>query len=215
MGVADITSRCAPAPSLTEPPAGLTPKRCCSSVMTMPRRANSVVWDSRAWVPMASSACPPARARRTRCFSPPVRLPVRSTHRTPRGSSSPLRGTVMLLRQDFRRRHQGRLHPVSRRPVGGSRRHHGFSGAHIPLEQPVHGHAPAQVPGNLLHSPPLGPGQGKWQSGAERLQLQIFISSHLLHRPPGPHQAEACGKYKNSSKTSRRLAPSSSSASWG
>ncbi|CDB30763.1 unknown [Firmicutes bacterium CAG:137] len=102
----------------------------------------------------------------------------------------------MLLRQDFRRRHQGRLHPVSRRPVGGNRRHHGFSGAHIPLEQPVHGHAPAQVPGNLLHSPPLGPGQGKWQPGAERLQLQIFISSHLLHRPPGPHQAEACGKYK-------------------
>ena len=75
MGVADITSRCAPRPFSDRAARWATPKRCCSSVMTMPRRANSVVWDSRAWVPMASSACPPCQSQTNPLLFPSSQAP--------------------------------------------------------------------------------------------------------------------------------------------
>ena len=75
----------------------------------------------------------------------------------------------MLLGQDFSRRHQRTL-PAS---VDAQCRrqccHHGFAGADIALQQPVHRYRPAQVMGNLGLHPALRPGQGKRQSRQQAL----------------------------------------------
>ena len=79
-------------------------------------------------------------------------------------------GAVMLLSQHFGGRHQRGLPAAlggQPSPPGG---HRGLTGAHVPLDQPVHGAARGQVPGGLLHGPPLGLGGCEGEQGTERLQ---------------------------------------------
>ena len=57
-------------------------------------------------------------------------------------------GGEMLLRQNLRGRHQGRLPAVSGSAESGGCRHHGLAAAHIPLYQTVHGSSPAEKRGS-------------------------------------------------------------------
>ena len=88
MGVADMTSRWGARPFWDSLERWPTPKRCCSSVMTSPRSLNSVVSESRAWVPTARSTSPAAKASRTAFFSRSFMEPVSSAVRRPRGAKS-------------------------------------------------------------------------------------------------------------------------------
>ena len=78
-------------------------------------------------------------------------------------------GAEVLLREYLRGGHEGGLVPRPRRQPGGIGGHHRLAGTHVPLDQPVHGPARGHVPGNLLHHPPLGPGEGKGEAGEKFL----------------------------------------------
>ena len=64
-----------------------TPKRCCSSVMTRPRRRKATPWERRAWVPTTKGSSPDARAARTFRFSFAFMEPVRRPTGMPAGAS--------------------------------------------------------------------------------------------------------------------------------
>ena len=65
IGVALITNRSGSSPLPSMRRRCPTPKRCCSSITSSPRRANSSdSWNS-AWVPTATAICPRASARRS------------------------------------------------------------------------------------------------------------------------------------------------------
>ncbi len=103
----------------------------------------------------------------------------------------------MLRSQDFRGRHHRGLNPALQCIKDGTGRHHGFSGAHIALQQPVHGpglrHIGADFPDRLLL--PLGqlerqlrpelpaprPGCHQGASREETLGLHFTRHQHQLH----------------------------------
>ena len=88
MGVADIRSRCGCAPFSSSAARCATPKRCCSSAITRPRSAKTVVSVSSAWVPITTSASPAAMRTRRARFCAGVMEPVSNAQRTPRGARS-------------------------------------------------------------------------------------------------------------------------------
>ena len=67
----------------------------------------------------------------------------------------------MLLCQNFRRGHKGRLETVQVRTVRRRSGDHGLAAAHIALDQPVHGNALSQVLRDFPDGPLLGTGEGK------------------------------------------------------
>ena len=82
-------------------------------------------------------------------------------HGDAQGSKKLSQGGEMLLRQNLRGSHEGCLVPVAdgaERRRGGN---HGLAAAHISLNQPVHGSAPAQIRQNFTDSTLLGPGEGE------------------------------------------------------
>ena len=98
----------------------------------------------------------------------------------------PQRGKV-LLRQNFRRGHQGTLAAVANGQECRCCGHHGLAAAHVSLDQPVHGNAQGHIPADVLNGPLLGTGQGKGQGGEKGRQVRIGIG----RRPaglPGPAQ---------------------------
>ena len=108
----------------------------------------------------------------------------------------PGKGRRVLLRQNFRGSHQRRLAAVPGGQIGGGRRHHGFTAAHVALNQPVHGGAPAEIPADIRNRPPLGAGEGEGQRIQEGRQVQIGVGGGF-HRLPGrPHHGKAGGEYE-------------------
>ena len=81
------------------------------------------------------------------------------THPYPRRLQQGGQGTEVLLRKHLGGGHEGRLVPRPHRQPGSIGGHHRLAGAHVPLDQPVHRPARGHVPCNLLHHPPLGPGE--------------------------------------------------------
>ena len=82
---------------------------------------------------------------------------------------------VVLLGEDFCGGHQRRLKPVFHGADHRRRGHHGLAGAHIPLDQPVHGLSGGEVGQNLADGPPLGPGEVEGQFPIERRQVQVPV----------------------------------------
>ena len=78
----------------------------------------------------------------------------------------------MLLRQNFRGGHHGRLPAASAHHIGRCRRHCRLAGANVPLHQPVHGPPASQVAADLLHRPFLRPGHGKGQQGGKPFRVR-------------------------------------------
>ena len=68
-----------------------TPKRCCSSVITRPRRWKSTPWLSRAWVPTRRWVSPAARRARQARFWGAVMDPVSRSTTRPEPSSRPFK----------------------------------------------------------------------------------------------------------------------------
>ena len=68
-------------------------------------------------------------------------------------------GFIVLLCQNFRRGHKGRLETVQVRTVRRRSGDHGLAAAHIALDQPVHGRALLKIPQYFLNSPLLRPRQ--------------------------------------------------------
>ena len=57
----------------------------------------------------------------------------------------------MLVGQNLRRRHDTRLVPIIQRQQRRQQRDHGFTAAHIALQQPVHVPPSVQVGADLAH----------------------------------------------------------------
>src|SRR6266566_5186613 len=67
--------------------------------------------------------------------------------------------TMMLLRQQLRRRHERRLRTGGHRDARGQRRDHGLARSHVALEQARHRHAFAEVLADLVERTALARGQ--------------------------------------------------------
>ena len=100
----------------------------------------------------------------------------------------------MLLSQDLCGCHQRRLAVIVGSAVSRCRSHHGFAAAHVALNQPVHRSAFLEIPDNFIHSPLLGTGEGKGQTGIEGLHVQVLIGGDFYLLPGSPHQGKTCGK---------------------
>ena len=103
-------------------------------------------------------------------------------------------GLIMLLCQDFRRRHQCRLMMIIGCQIGRCSGHHGFAAAHIALNQSIHGNAPAHISGNFGNGTFLRPGEIKGQRSKERLYIQICIRGGGFSGPGCPQQGKTCGE---------------------
>ncbi len=76
----------------------------------------------------------------------------------------------MLLGEQLRRRHHGRLAARRRGDERGHRSHHRLAGADVALQQPVHRCAPTQVGDDLVERGSLRARQRKRQRGAKRIE---------------------------------------------
>ena len=122
--------------------------------------------------------------------------PRQQGHGDPQGFKQFIEGIKMLLRQNFRGRHQGALFSVPGGAVRRGSRHHGLAAAHVALNQPVHRRALSEIRQDLLHRPLLGAGEGKGQRGIERLHIEAFIRRRLFLRPCRPHKGQSRGENK-------------------
>ena len=100
----------------------------------------------------------------------------------------------VLLGQQLGGGHEGALAAVLRRQPGAVGRHHGLAGANVPLYQPVHGGAGGHVGGDLVHHPPLGPGEGEGQQGQKFLHRGNGKGHPRRLIPPGAQQGHAAGE---------------------
>ena len=101
---------------------------------------------------------------------------------------------VVLLGQDLRGGHQGRLAAVLYAEVHAGGGHHGLAGAHVPLDQPVHGGAGAHIGKGLLHTAALGVRQGEGERGIERLHVHAAAGRHVDHLPALAEPIQADGE---------------------
>ena len=85
----------------------------------------------------------------------------------------------VLLGQNFGGRHQRALPAGVDADGSGQRGHHGFAGAHVALQQAVHGDGPGDVVGNFgahaLLSGGEGEGHGGQQAGVQRRVVRIEL----------------------------------------
>jgi hypothetical protein len=139
-----------------------------------------------AWVPTTSAASPLATSASISVRSFFFWLPVSQATRWPRGASSgssqPISLRKVLLGQDFGGRHQRALPAGIDGNGGGQRRHHGFAGAHIALQQAVHGHGAGQVAGDLF-------AHARWAA----VSWKGSAASSCSCRPPGRPGVAAAG----------------------
>ena len=85
---------------------------------------------------------------------------------------------IVLLRENLRRRHQGRLVTAQRRFQHREEGDDGLSGADITLHEAVHHEAGAQICGDVLHRRLLPFRQPEWQLLDQRRHLRM----HLDHK---------------------------------
>ena len=88
IGVAVIISTWGISPFSCSASLWFTPNLCCSSIITYLRFLNSTSEENRAWVPMARSTSPLARAFKSRLLPFPFTSPVTKAILTPRGERS-------------------------------------------------------------------------------------------------------------------------------
>ena len=100
----------------------------------------------------------------------------------------------MLFRQNLSGRHHGGLVPVPGHQPDTGRAHHGFSAAHVALEQPVHGHTTGQIPGRLLRRPTLGAGELEGQGFVKAGEITAPADHPGPSGPPFPHQLQPGGE---------------------
>ena len=94
----------------------------------------------------------------------------------------------MLLGQDFGRRHQRALPAGVDAAGGGQRRHHGLAGAHVALQQAVHGNVFFQVGLDFRAHPQLRGGQLKRQSFQQpHLQAGLRAAHRRAVQTGRPH----------------------------
>ena len=117
-----------------------------------------------------------------RLFLPPLHRAGEQGHPHPGGGQQGFHGPGVLLRQQLGGRHKGALRPVFHRRPGPEGGHRRLSRAHVPLHQPVHGPARAQVGGDVLHGPALRPGGREGEQRRELLHVP-------LHHPARPRRA--------------------------
>ena len=86
-------------------------------------------------------------------------------------------GAGMLLSQHLGGSHEGGLHPGLGGQIGPPGGHHRLAGAHVALDQPVHGPAGTEVSGHFSHHPALGLG------GREGEQREKFLQRAGWHHP--------------------------------
>ena len=116
------------------------------------------------------------------------------------GNPDPQRGQQglqplgVLLGQDLRGGHEGRLLPVPGGDPGRGGGHSGLAAAHVALDQPIHHPAALQIGGDLPDDPLLGPGQGEGQGRLEFRKRRHRESGPGLLVPPGAEQGEAHGE---------------------
>lgn len=100
----------------------------------------------------------------------------------------------MLLGQNFGRRHHGGLVPVLGHQPDAGRSHHGFSAAHIPLEQSVHRGAAGQIRAASWAARSLGPGELEGQGCVKGGQIAAAADNSGPSGPPFPHQLQSGGE---------------------
>lgn len=121
---------------------------------------------------------------------------VRSEQGIPQGYKLPGDGVVVLGSQQLRGGHQCRLIAIFHRLDHGAQGHHGLAGAHIPLQEPVHGPAGAEVPGDLRKGPLLGARQSEGQRIKKRLGNGLGAGVAAAGTSMLPHKFQPHGKQK-------------------
>ena len=195
IGVAVMTRRSgSPAAPLARRPARCsTPKRCCSSITTMPREANSTSSVRSAWVPTTTSMAPPASASSVAARALPLTRLVSSSTRTsppaipPGPSRSPSRART-AAKCCSARTSVGTIERALVAALGGreqrGQRHHRLARSDVALEQPVHRERTGHVGDHDGQGAPLGLRELVGQRREEpRHQRPAHRSRHL----PGGH----------------------------
>ena len=103
---------------------------------------------------------------------------------------------VVLLGQDLRGGHQGRLPAVLHHKVHAGGGHHGLAGAHVPLAQAVHGDAPLHVGQGLVHAAALGVRQGEGEGTVKPVHIHGAAGLHLHHLSPPAQPLQSDGEQK-------------------
>ena len=151
-----------------------TPKRCCSSTMTSPRRANSIPSWKSACVPTTMRTSPAARAasalRRVRALCEPES----SATVSPSGCEPGAQVAPVLLGEQLGRRHERRLHPAAGGTRGRRGGDHGLAAADVALHEPRHGGVRREVRLGFRERAALCAGQGEGKRGEEaRRELRL------------------------------------------
>ena len=101
---------------------------------------------------------------------------------------------VVLLRQNFRGGHQGRLAAIADSTHYGGGSHHGLAGAHVSLDQPVHRPAGSKILHDIPDGPALCPGEGERQRLIKGRQIRIPKGLTLQSVPPPAQLLQADGQ---------------------
>ena len=140
-----------------------TPKRCCSSTTTSPRRANSTDSWMSAWVPVTTLPPPSARAASTRGALAGVGPPGEQQRLDPERAEEALQAAGVLLGEQLGGRHEGGLMPALHREQHGEDGDDRLPRPDIPLKHAVHAAVRGHVRVDLSQHPGLGVGQAKPQ----------------------------------------------------
>ena len=148
----------------------MTPKRCCSSMIASPSSRNAIGFLRRARACRRRGGSIRRRARRAaRAASSPASPPVRSAIAEARRLEQPPDVDVVLLGEDFGRRHERDLQAVLHRDQGGHERDDRLARADVALQQPVHRLRPLHVADDFANHLLLIAGQLERQHAPRRL----------------------------------------------
>ena len=147
-------------------------------------------WLSRAWVPTMRSISPASKASWQARFWAAVMDPMRSPTRRPVPPAAPP-WSAGAAGPKARGGHEGHLAAVPPGQIRAGGGHHRLARAHVPLEQAVHRHGPAQIRCGLFHRPPLGPGEGEGQGAGKCLKILFRKGDGLLLPPAAPDEGKA------------------------
>ena len=161
-----------------------TPKRCCSSTTTRPRRENSTSSWIRACVPMSTRPSSISLLLLLAHAAAQV-AQAHAERREPFVELAPV-----LLGQDLGRRHHRRLRARIDRGEAGDGGDDGLAAADVALQQALHRVRLAQIMQDLVHGARLRLGQAKGKSFEKELEQRPV---HLQHRSL-PGAAAAVGE---------------------